>query len=152
MQHKRYELIIFDWEGTLGDSLRGGLFSGAYELISLLSQKGFTLAIATNKSASGLQKALDTSGLTHFFAETRAAGQVPPKPCPQMLEEILMSVDIGPESALMIGDSIQDIEMAKLAGVDAIGVDFYHRQAHDLTTAGALDVFDEYTQIEKFLE
>jgi len=152
MPHQRYQLIIFDWEGTLGDAQQGGLIPGAHRLICDLSEQGFILAIATNKSQAGLKRSLDHWGLATFFAETRAAGQVPPKPNPQMLEEILVAVNIGPESALMIGDSKYDIEMAKLAGVDAIGVDFYRRQAHDLITAGALDVFDEYEQIKKFLQ
>jgi phosphoglycolate phosphatase len=152
MPHKKYQLIIFDWEGTLGDAQQGGLIAGAQALIQYLSEQGYILAIATNKSQAGLKRSLENWGLTAFFSETRAAGQVPPKPNPQMLEEILFAVNTGPDAALMIGDSKHDIEMAKLAGVDAIGVDFYRRQAHALSKAGALEIFYEFEQIKKFLE
>ena len=57
-----------------------------------------------------------------------------------------------PSQTLMIGDSVSDIEMAKQLGVDAIGVDFYHQQAANLRMTGALDVFDDYQELAKYLQ
>jgi phosphoglycolate phosphatase len=99
-----------------------------------------------------LQRALQTTGLSHFFTFTRSAGQVPAKPCPQMLEEIIAYWAVEPQATLMIGDSISDIEMAQCVGVDALGVDFYHQQADDLLCAGAIAVFDDYQKIGHYLE
>ena len=52
----------------------------------------------------------------------------------------------------MIGDSVADIEMASRAGVDAIGIDFYHQQKAALLEAGALAVFDNYTELTRYLQ
>jgi phosphoglycolate phosphatase len=213
---KRYRLVIFDWEGTLGDTL-GDVLSvlaneaerleygrfddnvarqyvsfgldravkklfphlslsqledllhavqqalitstgnvclipGAMQIIQNIHDLGIGLAIATNKGHQSLQRVLQASGLNHFFKVTRSAGQVPAKPCPQMLEEILQEFDLQASQALMIGDSIADIEMAVSIGMDAIGVDFYHQQKEALHAAGALEVFDEYQQVARYLQ
>lgn len=149
---QKYQLIIFDWEGTIGDSRKGGLIDGADNLIKKLFDAGYFLAIATNKGQLGLKHVLEQTQLGAFFCETRAAGQVPPKPCPQMLVEILESVGVTVDDAIMIGDSIADIEMAQSIGMDALGVDFYQSEGHALLNAGALEVCNEYSQIESFLE
>lgn len=210
-----YDLVVFDWEGTLGDTLGQILFGlkqaaaemglgeiqdeearqylafgisktikkifphateaqekillehvqaslnagvveawllpGAKDLVGLLHQSGFFLAVASNKGSQSLAKALDSSGLSAYIKVTRSAGQVPAKPCPQMLHEIMDHFQVHPNATLMIGDSISDMEMAKLAGVDSVGVNFYHQDDKDLWQAGAKAVFDDYAQLALFL-
>lgn len=126
---------------------------GAKEIVQQINQAGMDLAIATNKSQPSLQRALQLSGLNLYFSVTRSAGQVPAKPFPQMLEEIMELCAVTPEQTLMVGDSLSDIEMARYAGVDAIGVHFYHQeeQVKNMLEAGALDVFDDYQQLANFL-
>ena len=58
---------------------------------------------------------------------------------------------VPPSATLMIGDSVADIEMASLAQVRGIGVDFYHQQEDALSIAGACHVFDDYAQIGRYL-
>lgn len=129
------------------------LTPGAKEIVQQIEQAGMDLAIATNKGQSSLQKALQVSGLNRYFSVTRSAGQVPAKPFPQMLEEIMESCAVTPEQTLMVGDSLSDMEMARSAGVDAIGVHFYHQeeQVNNMLEAGALEVFDDYQQLANFL-
>lgn len=127
------------------------LIPGAKFIVEHLYQSGIELAIATNKGQHSLQRALQASELDVFFTITRSAGQAPAKPCPQMLEEIMTAVGVTPEETLMIGDSVTDMEMARAAKVDAIGVDFYHQQAAGLHAAGALEVFDDYQQLANYL-
>jgi len=127
------------------------LFPGARLLIQQLHQTGVELAIATNRGAQALQRVLQVSELEAFFSVTRAAGQVPAKPCPQMLEEILDLTGVPAKETLMIGDSTADIEMASAIDVPSIGVDFYYQQGDDLKAAGALDVFDDFASIGRYL-
>ena len=127
------------------------LIPGAKAVVQQLRQAGVGLAVATNKGQHSLQRALQASGLDKYIAVTRSAGQVPAKPCPQMLEEIMDECGVSSTETLMIGDSVSDIEMARQLGVDAVGVDFYHQQTGHLRAAGALDVFDDYQQLAEFL-
>lgn len=127
------------------------LIPGAKLFLKQLKDAGFMLAIATNKGAPGLQRALQASGLDTFFCVTRALGQTPPKPHPQMLEEILTECQLSSRDALMIGDSVTDMEMAQSLGMDAVGVNFNHQQDDLLRNAGAIAVFNDYQKIADFL-
>ena len=127
------------------------LITGAKDIVQQLYAAGLDLAIATNKGPHALQRALKATRLESFFTVTRSAGQVPPKPCPQMLEDIMNVCGVQASETVMIGDSVSDMEMAREAGVDAIGVDFYHQQEGTLRACGALDVFDDYQKLANYL-
>ena len=98
------------------------LFTGVPELLVDLKQRGHRLAIATGKSRRGLDRALDACGMAAHFHATRCGDETQPKPHPAMLLELLEELAIEPQRALMIGDTSHDLEMARNAGVPAIGV------------------------------
>lgn len=127
------------------------LMPGVRELLQQLYDAHVNLAVATNKGHQSLLRALHTTGLDKLFKVTRSAGQVPAKPCPQMLEEIIEEVGGTVATTLMIGDSPTDMEMAKYVQVTAVGVDFYHQQTAELKAAGAVAVFDDFTQLADYL-
>ncbi|MDP3705917.1 MAG: HAD-IA family hydrolase [Legionellaceae bacterium] len=148
----QYEQFVAAVQETLAkSSLSVCLVDDAQATIQQIHHDGFKLAIATNKGNSALQRALQTSGLDAYFNVTRSASQVPAKPCPQMLEEIMDESGSTAEETLMVGDSIADIEMAVSIGVDAIGMDLYHAQRAELLAAGAVQVFDHYQQLADYL-
>ena len=127
------------------------LFPGAVHLIKQLHQMGVILAIATNKGQQSLRQALQKAQLSDYFQVTRAAGQAQPKPHPQMLLEILDTVLVEPRKAVMIGDSVSDIEMAVSVGMDAIGVDFDGHSAAALLAVGAKHIIHHYEELAEFL-
>lgn len=127
------------------------LIPGVLTFIKKLQRAHIDMAIATNKGQQSLLRALQATGLDVFFKVTRSAGQVPAKPSPQMLEEIIDEFGAAPSCTLMIGDSTTDMEMAQRIQVPAIGVDFYHQQEMPLKTAGALAVFDDYQLLADYL-
>lgn len=126
------------------------LFEGAEALIKQLHRAGVTLAIATNKGQQSIERALDVSGLSAFFSIIHSAGQFPAKPSPEMLEDMLVMVGCPHEQALVIGDSVSDMEMAKALEVPCVGVDFYHQQADDLMRAGAQAIFYNFKQMASY--
>lgn len=128
------------------------LIPGARETIQAIHDANIDLAIASNKGQHSLARALHSTGLDSLFKVTRCAGQAPPKPSPQMLEEIMEVFGQNPSTTLMIGDSATDMEMAKSINVRAVGVDFYHQNAETLKAAGAFAVFDDYQLLAQFLK
>jgi len=112
------------------------LFAGADAVLRELRAAGYWLAIATGKSRRGLHQALADSGLIGaaesgaadrgeaLFFSTRSADDAPSKPHPQMLLDILDELQVPAAEALMIGDSIHDMQMARDAGVDALAVSY----------------------------
>ena len=98
------------------------LFPGVRELLVDLRGRGHRLAVATGKSRRGLDRALEAVALAPHFDATRCGDETQPKPHPAMLLELLDELAIEPQHALMIGDTSHDLEMARNAGVPAIGV------------------------------
>jgi phosphoglycolate phosphatase len=98
------------------------LFDGAAELIEELALAGHMLAVATGKTRKGLERAFDVSGLGPRFHGSRCADECHSKPHPQMLEELMAEFGVEPEATLMIGDTTHDLQMARNAGVPALGV------------------------------
>jgi phosphoglycolate phosphatase len=98
------------------------LFAGVEDMLKTLKQAGYKLAVATGKNRAGLNKVLQGTGIEAFFDITRCADETASKPHPLMLEEIMQFTGINSARALMIGDSIHDLQMAQNAQMAAIGV------------------------------
>ena len=99
-------------------------FSGALELVRDLRRRGMLLGIATGKSRRGLDRVLAEQDCASLFHATRCADETFSKPHPQMLIEIMEELGVGPSETVMVGDTEYDLQMAKNAGVGAIGVSY----------------------------
>lgn len=96
-------------------------FPGVPDLLDELGRQHL-LAVATGKNRPGLDRVLERMGMTGFFHATRTADETASKPDPRMLLELMEQLDVAPEQVLMIGDTSYDLEMARNAGVDRVGV------------------------------
>lgn len=100
------------------------LFPGAGETIRELAGRGYLLAVATGKGRRGLDLVLESTGLADYFHATRCADETFSKPHPEMLLQILEQLGVTPQSALMIGDTEYDLQMAGNAGVKGVAVSY----------------------------
>lgn len=127
------------------------LFAGAYETVAGLAQQGFDLAIATGKSRRGLDLVLPQSGLDQFFHITRCADETFSKPHPLMLEEILTDYNTDASQALMIGDSVYDLQMANNIKMDALAVSYGVHEKKQLHEHGPVGMIDQITELTGWL-
>ncbi|WP_417451697.1 HAD-IA family hydrolase [Kordiimonas sp.] len=100
------------------------VFGGGAEMLNDLKEKGFSLAVCTNKRialAHSLLKSLDIA--QYFDAVTGGDSFGFMKPDPRHLVETAKLLP-GEGPFLMIGDSINDIAAARDAGAPSIAVDF----------------------------
>ena len=65
------------------------LFEGVEDMLRQLIADDYTLAIATGKSRTGLDRAMHKHRLGQYFATTRCADESRSKPHPEMLNSIL---------------------------------------------------------------
>jgi phosphoglycolate phosphatase len=100
------------------------LFPGVIETLEALRGHGCRLAVATSKSRRGLDRALGQTGWAGLFEATRCADETRSKPHPQMLYELLQTLAVAPEQAVMVGDTEYDMAMARSAGMARIGVGY----------------------------
>lgn len=108
------------WHGTFHD--RSFLFSGVEDMLGGLADAGYLLAVATGKGRRGLDRDLETTGLAGRFHATRTPDDAHSKPHPQMVLDLLDELGVAPCRALVIGDSIWDLQMATAAGVPSVAV------------------------------
>lgn len=120
-------------EGTLEEPL----FEGIADVLVRLAEGGWTLGVATGKSDRGLTSCLAVHGLADHFVTLQTADRHPSKPHPAMLEAALVEAGAEPADAVMIGDTTFDMEMARAAGVRAIGVAWGYHSESELREAGA---------------
>jgi phosphoglycolate phosphatase len=126
------------------------LFDGMRELLQHLSKK-HVLAIATGKSRRGLDRDLDFHQLKPLFAASRCADETNPKPHPAMLLELMQELAVEKGSALMIGDTSHDLEMARAAGVSALAVTYGAHPEQGLRACQPLECFSTVTQLQRWL-
>ena len=100
------------------------LFDGTLPMLKALKARHHWLAVATGKSRSGLDEALNTVQLRGVFDATRTADETTSKPHPQMLLELMREVGVAPERSLMIGDTTHDLQLAANAGTASVGVSY----------------------------
>lgn len=127
------------------------LYAGIAALVADLAADGWTLGVATGKSDRGLSHCLATHGLTAAFATLQTADRHPSKPHPAMLDAAMAAVAAGPADTVMIGDTAYDMEMARAAGVRAIGVDWGYHTPDELRAAGAEVVARDTRHLKELL-
>jgi phosphoglycolate phosphatase len=107
------------------------------------------LGVATGKSRRGLDKLMDAHDLHRFFVTQQVSDHHPSKPHPAMLEAALSETGVDPENAVMIGDTVFDMEMAQAAGVPFIGVNWGYHPAARLTAA--VHVLEDFRHLPDIL-
>ena len=113
------------------------LYPGALDCLDVLAGRDdILLAVATGKSRRGLVNVLETHGFAPDFIVSRTADDCPSKPHPAMVTECCDETGMNPADAIVIGDAIYDMQMAKAAGAKAIGVSWGYASVEDLVAAG----------------
>lgn len=127
------------------------LFDGVDKMLAKLKQTGYQLAVATGKRQLELSKAMHGTGVCEFFNTTRSADQTASKPHPGMLEEIIKEIGVSKERALLVGDSIHDMQMAVNAGISSISVSCGANTSEQLQSYNPLLNLAQTTELLKVL-
>ena len=128
------------------------LYDGALESVARLAADNWLLAIATGKSRRGLEAIFSTHDLEKYFDTIWCADDGPGKPSPFMCREAMSAVGAEADQALMIGDAVHDIRMARAAGIRALGVTWGFGSAAELEAAGAHAVHDCFEELNAELK
>lgn len=125
-------------------------YPGIVELLTQLQSQGIQLAVASNKYQQATAKLVG-----HFFPNIRFAavyGQregVPIKPDPTIVNDILSETGISRAHTLYIGDSGVDMQTARNASVESVGVTWGFRDEEELRTNGATHIIHHAKDILK---
>ncbi|WP_434353504.1 HAD-IIIA family hydrolase [Psychrobacter sp. HD31] len=127
------------------------LYDGVESMIKALSKQGRKLAVATGKKRVGLQRSFNHTNIQAYFTASRCADESGSKPNPAMLKEILTQTNTPLKSAVFIGDSIYDIQMANEIGMDSIAVTYGCEKPQVLASQNPTYVVNTVAELANFL-
>lgn len=128
------------------------LYPGAAQTVTNLAQQSdVLLGVATGKSLHGVERVLGGHDLLHHFITRQTPDNNPSKPHPGMLHTAMGETGAQAHETAMIGDTVFDIEMAVAAGCAAIGVSWGYHGVGDLKAAGAVDIVDNFDELDNLL-
>ena len=104
------------------------------------------LGVATGKSKRGLDGLIEAHGLQGMFVTRQVADFHPSKPHPSMIHQAMVDAGVEADSAVMVGDTIYDMEMATAAGIPFLGVSWGYHAAERLSDARV--VLDDFSQLD----
>jgi len=141
------EIFLNHYRAHLADFSRP--FPGVEATLAKLKGSGARLGVLTNKPHEMALPLLKMLGLTDFFSAIYGAGYRPyVKPDPRIFHEVV--ADLMPESrggrAVMIGDSVTDLQTARAANVPCILMTYGYTPV-PAVSLGADAVLDHFVQI-----
>lgn len=125
-------------------------YPGMPELLSELQAKGIKMAVASNKFQEGTEYLIK-----EFFPDIQFVAILgnrpgyPLKPEPAIVQEVLSKGNIGPEDAVMVGDSPTDMRTAANGGIEAIAVSWGYRSKEELAGNRIVDTVEELGKLLK---
>ncbi len=123
------------------------LFPGARAALQALDQPEILLGIATGKARRGLLSSLERHDLASHFVTLKTGDDGPGKPHPGILESAMAEVGVDAMDTVMVGDTVFDIQMARNAQAQPLGVSWGYHEAYELSSAGAARVIDSFEDL-----
>lgn len=141
-----YKAAYFDLRRSGGE--QEPLYPGTREVLDALAARDdVLLGLATGKSHRGIRAVLDLHDLHGRFVTVQCADDHPSKPHPAMVAAALAETGVAPDKAVILGDTVFDVEMGRAAGIVAVGVSWGYHDAEDLVAAGADGVLDDWSAL-----
>ena len=127
-------------------------YPGIEALLQSLQDNGIEIAVASNKYQEATTKLVKLYFPTILFAEVLGQREnIPVKPHPTIVFDILNKTDIDKKDVLYVGDSGVDMQTAHNAEVDAIGVTWGFRSRIELEALHPLGIIDKAEELMDYI-
>ena len=127
-------------------------YPGIEVLLQRLQDNGIEIAVASNKYQEATTKLVKHYFPTIQFAEVLGQREnIPVKPHPTIVFDILNKTGIDKKDVLYVGDSGVDMQTAQNAEVDAIGVTWGFRSRTELETFHPLGIIDKAKELMDYI-
>lgn len=124
------------------------LYKGVFDTLTTLKRKQYNLALVTNKPEEFITPILNAYSLNDMFLVTLGGDSLPEKkPSPLPLLHISDTLNVMPETCIMVGDSKNDIQAAKAANMRCVGLTYGYNYGEDIAIHEPDWVFDCFTQL-----
>ena len=138
------EFLVYYTENITTQTI---IFPGALKLIEKLDDMNIPMGLCTNKPLKLTEKLMSEIGLSDYFAAIVGGDSFEyRKPDPRHLTSTLEMMSCAPDSAVMVGDSANDVMAAKAAGIPVVCVSFGYSKVpvQDLNPDVVIDHYDDF--------
>jgi HAD superfamily hydrolase (TIGR01509 family) len=132
---KAHDVLFATWHATVRP------LPGAEALLRWCRDERLTVALASSSGQRDLDAMLDVLGHPDFDVLTTGDDAEHSKPSPDIVETALHRAGLSPDEAVMVGDSVWDVQAAAKAGVPCVGLTCGGTSGEELTAAGAVETF-----------
>lgn len=127
-------------------------YPGIENLLKDLQEKGIEIAVASNKYQEATAKLVKHYFPNIEFAEVLGQREnIPVKPDPTIVFDILNKTGIEKNEVIYVGDSGVDMQTALNAGVDSIGVSWGFRPRTELETFHPMAIIDKAEELVDYI-
>jgi phosphoglycolate phosphatase len=127
------------------------LFPGVLSTLEALEalRPPVRLAVATARRDIAAREVLEALDASRFFEVIAGSSgtSIPHKPEPDLLLHVCERLAVRPDRALMVGDTVRDIEAGRRAGMRTAAVTFGMGDADGLIAARPDYVFEEFDEL-----
>ena len=128
------------------------MFLGIPETLKALKEMNLKLALCTISGEKAAEYILNRFNLGRFFDAIITRENVSEvKPHPAHLEAVLNALNVLPQNAMLVGDSIKDMICANHIDVLAVGVTTGLACIEELISSGAHYIFSSANDVPKFI-
>ena len=118
------------------------------EGLQKLQAQGLPMAVVTNKPFAYIEPLLVQFGLAPFFAFSIGGDSLPVrKPDPGQLLEACRRLTLTPADVLMVGDSLNDTQAARAAGMPVVILPYGYNEGRPLDSVDADAVIQTIDQL-----
>ena len=111
------------WLEYFDEETTAPLVAGAAEALDMLAKKNVACGIVTSGTRRRIVRELAAHGVDRHFIHVVCGDDGPRrKPDPEALRVCLDRLGVAPKDAAYIGDSAEDVMMARAAGVFCVGI------------------------------
>jgi phosphoglycolate phosphatase len=127
-------------------------FPGVVEGLTSLKARGYRLACITNKAEAFTLPLLKNLDLYKYFELVLSGDSLPKqKPDPLPLRHACQHFGITPDHGVLVGDSSNDVEAARAAGMPVLCVTYGYNHGHDIREAKPDQVVESLAQVSQYL-
>lgn len=128
-------------------------YSGIHEMLDKLASTKVKMAILSNKADHLTKKVVKTLLPDYnFISVSGLTDEGSRKPDPNKALKICKLMELLPEEVVFIGDSGVDMQTAKNAGMDSIGVSWGFRSVEELKETGAKYIIHHPSKLLDFMD
>ena len=148
--HRAFAILLDLYEKNTCQ--RSTLYPGALEGLTYLQRSAYRLGCVTNKLAQFTRPLLQTLGIYDDFSIIICGDTLPKKkPDPMPLLHAAAYFGVEPEKALMVGDTVHDIQAARAAGFQILFVTYGYNHGTNLDSARPDAIVDSLAELPSLI-